>query len=139
MRRSWFELYTLVICLGSLIGLVATLCGLLYAVLAWSDPELTVGSYSYAEHQTNERFLERNHRRSGQAKDDAPKPSDEEVTRNRVASYESLLEGNRRFGKLFTIMNGFGVLLSGTLFAIHWRLARKASAPMSGTGSVQSG
>jgi hypothetical protein len=133
MRRSLFdlslyELYTLLVCLGSLIGLVATLCWLLYGVLAWSDPGLMVSTHDYADHQTNEQFWESRYRRYRQPKDDAVKPSDEEITRKRLASYEALLEGERRFGKKISIMNGFGVLLSGVVFTIHWRLARRARA-----------
>ncbi len=139
MRRSLYELYTLLICLGSLIGLVATLCWLLYGVLAWSDPELTVvGSYAYADHRTNEQFWESRSRRHGQQKDDPVKPSEAEITRKRLASYESLLEGERRLGKMITIMNGFGFVLSSVLFTIHWRLAKRARAMVSEPESAQS-
>ncbi|HKB37732.1 MAG TPA: hypothetical protein VKD72_14895 [Gemmataceae bacterium] len=136
MRRSLYELYTLLVCLGSLIGIVATLCWLLFGVLAWSDPELTVSSYDYANHQTNEQFWESRSRRHGQQKDDPVKPSEEEITGKRLASYQSLLEGQRRFGKMLTILNGFGLVLSSVLFTIHWRLAKQARATVSEPASA---
>ena len=126
MRRSWYELYTLIVCLSSLTGIVGTLCGLVYAVIAWTDPELMVGSHAYGDHQTNERYWERHYREYRQQTSETGKPSDEEIPRRRLASYESHVEGVRRFGKLFTILNSFGVVLAGVIFAIHWRLSKQA-------------
>ncbi len=128
MRRSLFEFYTLLICLGSLIGMVATLCWLLFGVLAWLDPELTIGSQSYAEHQTNERFLEHLVFGRGELVENLKKLSDEEITRRRLASYEAIVEGRRRSGKFLAIINGFGLVLSSVLFTLHWRMYRRERA-----------
>jgi hypothetical protein len=125
--RSLYEFYILLVCLCSLIGLVATLFWLFFAVLSWLDPELMTG-YAYADYQTNEQFWECRYRYYRRAQDDAVKPSDEELTRKRLTSYDALLEGRRRFGKQFTLLNAFGVLLSGVVFATHWRLVRRARA-----------
>jgi hypothetical protein len=126
MRRSWYELYTLLVCAGSLLGLVAALFWLLYGVLSWVDPELTLSPWDYASHQTNEEFLQRRHWRDGRQQEEPVKLSDEEITRRRLTSYEALLAGVRRSGKLFTILNGFGIVIASVLFTIHWRLARQA-------------
>ena len=51
MRRSLYEFYTLLVCLGSLIGLVVALLWFMHGVLSWSDPELMVSSWTYAVHE----------------------------------------------------------------------------------------
>jgi hypothetical protein len=126
MRRSWYELYTLLVCFGSLIGLVVALFWLLLGGLMWADPELIVGSREHAEYQTEEWFWESYHRRDGRPQDDSVKVSEQEISRRQLARYEASLARMRGLGKLCTILSVFGTILASVFFMIHWRLARQA-------------
>jgi hypothetical protein len=144
MRRLIYEIYTLGICLASLIGGVVALFGLLHGVLTWSDPELMLSKWTYQTHQNNERYwqdrMDRSrYRHSNDFRDegnDRPtRPPEEEITRARMTSLESELAGERRDGKLTTFYAGFGFLVSGVLFCVHWRLSRQARQAVDGNAT----
>ncbi len=129
MRRSLFEIYTLLICFLSLIGLVVSLFWLLYGIMAWTEPTLMVSSYTYAAHQTNDRYLERYGRSYAFGRSDTgnsvPRPSEHEITKSRLSSYETEITGEARGGKKTCVFAGFWLTVSAILFCIHWRLEQR--------------
>ena len=122
MKKSLLEIYALAICFVTIICFAVVLGIGLYDVLEMSNPEMTIKSYQYQKHQSNEAFT-RN--RSKQKE----KRSETEITETREKSYSVALKAEQRdaiqsFIRVLIIM-----LINFIIFLIHWRLAKHAREP----------
>jgi hypothetical protein len=119
MKKSLLEIYSLAVCFVTIICFAVALGIGTYDVLEMSNPELTLKSYSYQQHQTNEAFT-RNWSK------DKEKPSEEEITRMREKSYKVALEAERRDAVQSFIRVLIVILIDIGIFLIHWKLAKRA-------------
>ena len=122
MKKSLLEIYALAICFVTIICFAVVLGIGLYDVLEMSNPEMTIKSYQYQKHQSNEAFT-RN--RSKQKE----KRSETEITETREKSYSVALKAEQRdaiqsFIRVLIIM-----LINFIIFLVHWRLAKHAREP----------
>jgi hypothetical protein len=119
MKKSLLEIYSLAVCFVTIICFAVALGIGTYDVLEMSNPELTLQSYSYQQHQTNEAFT-RNWSK------DKENPSEEEITRMREKSYMVALEAERRDAVQSFIRVLIVMLIDMGIFLIHWKLAKRA-------------
>ena len=84
-----------------------------------SKPELTLKSYQYQKHQTNEAFT-----RNWSKKKE--KPAEAEITRMREKSYAVALEAERRDAVQSFIRVIIIMIIDMVIFLIHWKLAKHA-------------
>ena len=119
MKKSLLEIYSLAVCFVTIICFAVALGIGVYDVLEMSNPELTLKSYSYQQHQTNEAFT-RNWSK------DKEKPSEEEITKMREKSYKVALEAERRDAVQSFIRVLIVMLIDIGIFIIHWKLAKRA-------------
>ncbi len=124
MKKSLLEIYALAVCFVTIICFAVALGIGVYDILEMSNPELTLKSYQYQRHQTNEAFT----RNWSKEKE---KPSEEEITNMRKKSYEVALKAERRDAVQSFIRVLIVMLIDIVIFLFHWRLAkrgRKANA-----------
>lgn len=122
MKKSLLEIYALAICFVTIICFAVVLGIGLYDILEMSNPEMTIKSYQYQKHQSNEAFT-----RNWSKKKE--KRSETEITETREKSYSVALKAEQRdaiqsFIRVLIIM-----LINFIIFLIHWRLAKHAREP----------
>ena len=119
MKKSLLEIYTLAVCFVTIICFAVSLGIGVYDILEMANPELTLKSYAYERHQTNEAFT-RNWSK------DKEKPSEPEITLMREESYSVALKAERRDAVQSFIRVLIVILIDVVIFLVHWRLARRA-------------
>lgn len=122
MKKSLLEIYALAVCFVTIICFAVVLGIGLYDVLEMSNPEMTLKSYQYQKHQSNEAFI-----RNWSKKKE--KRSDSEITEIREKSYSVALKAEQRdaiqsFIRVLIIM-----LINVIIFLIHWKLGKYAREP----------
>jgi hypothetical protein len=127
MRTSLYELYVFTICFISLAGTIVCLLGGLYAALGIAEPDWLMDDRVWTLHQSNDRYWQgtgyRHESDSGWLAK-TTRPSEEELTRRRMESFEVERRSVRRESWLLLYMYGAGLAVSLVLFAVHWRLMR---------------
>lgn len=122
MKKSLLEIYALAVCFVTVICFAIVLGIGLYDILEMSNPEMTIKSYQYQRHQSNEAFS----RNKSKYKE---KYSEAEITKIREKSYSVALKAEQRdaiqsFIRVLIIM-----LIDIIIFLIHWRLGKYAREP----------
>lgn len=120
MKKSIIEIYALAICFVTVVCLVIALGVGIYDLVEIGNPEFTISSYEYKRHQSNESFIRKD------CEKDKEIPSDEEITRQRLESYQHTLSIEQRnaFQSLTLVI--IIVILGIIVFFIHWRIAKRA-------------
>lgn len=122
MKKSLLEIYALAVCFVTVICFAIVLGIGLYDILEMSSSEMTIKSYQYQKHQSNEAFT-----RNWSKK--RVKRSEAEITKIREKSYSVALKAEERdaiqsFIRVLIIM-----LIGIIIFLIHWRLGKYAREP----------
>ena len=142
--RNLREMYALAVCFVTLTCAAITLGVGLYAVVGMAFPTITMNSYEYVQIQqfnSNAAFSSgavpfNIVARSGMAPayrfgsgegEEAEKLSDEDIERIRERRLDSAIRNERRSSLQSLIRVGIILLVSGTLFFLHWRLAGRVS------------
>lgn len=151
-----FRIYLLAVCFVSVVCVAITAGIGLYSVLKIVAPELTLDTNAYNAHQSLDKFR-RSHFYAntiypsellvtgamgvarplpmhqsgklvnGEARANQTVLPDKEVEQLRKESYQSLIDNHKRDAMQQLIRTAIIVLISGLLFATHWRLMRKYS------------
>lgn len=118
MKKSLIEIYALAVCFVAVVCFTISLGVGIYDLIEITNPEFTLKSYQYEQHQSNEKFIERWPK-------DKTIPSDEEITRQRLQSYKLALQGERReaFQSLTSI--SIIIIINIVVFLIHWIIAKR--------------
>lgn len=117
IAKNLFRLYALAVCFVSVLVFSIALGTGVYDVIQINLPETTMSSWHYERHQSNENFT----------RDWPPKkavPDDDELTRMREQSYLAAIELETRDAHQSLIVVAIIILITVTLFAVHWRLSR---------------
>ncbi len=149
-----FRIYLLAVCFVSVVCAAITAGIGLYSLLKIVAPELTLDTHSYNAHQSLNSFKNSHFyatRRHPQAflvpgalgvgrsvsmrhpdmlKNSEPEANptplpDEEVEQLRLGSYRTLISNHKRTAIQELIRIAIVLLVSGSLFFVHWRLVRK--------------
>lgn len=124
--KSKLEIYALAICFASMITLVISLSIAGYGVFRIALPDLTINSYSYDMFQTNDAYWKRNSSSCSKNKEKKERPTEDELTKQRLAAYEIELKGERRDGFQSLIQCSLFIIISSLVLLIHWRIAKRA-------------
>ena len=119
MKKSLLEIYSLAVCFVTMICFAVSLGIGIYDVLEMSNPELTLTSYLYQQHQTNEEFTK-------YWPKDREKPADQEITKMREKSYEMSLAAEKRDAMQSFIHVLIIMLIDMGIFFVHWKFAKRA-------------
>ena len=135
MKKSILEIYALLVCLGS-IACAAIWLGIgSYSLIGIASPETTLDVWTYQRHQSNDRFIEApapfspnfnpsfDEPPTGSVETE-PRPSAEELSQKRLASYQQELDIERRNSRQSLIQSLIVMIIALPLFFSHWRLAR---------------
>jgi len=122
MKKSLLEIYALAVCFVTVICFAIVLGIGLYDILEMSNPEMTIKSYQYQRHQTNEAFTRNKSKKF-------VKRSESEITEIREKSYSVALKAEQRDGIQSFIRVLIIMLINVIIFLIHWRLGKYAREP----------
>ncbi len=136
MKKTILEIYALTVCFVTVVCFVATLGVALYSVLEVINPDFTIDSWQYAQHQTNDAYWKRYSEPpiligpAGQEIQGEKKvrPSESELTKQREASYAEVLSSERRSGAQTLVKCIIILLINTVVFTLHWFIARRAQA-----------
>jgi hypothetical protein len=86
-----------------------------------------MNSYDYGKHQTNDRYWE-SKRTCSKDKDEDKEimPSDTELTKQRVESFQAETQREKRDAFQTLIKSLIFIVVSTTTLLIHWHIAKKA-------------
>jgi len=151
IKNLSYRIYALAVCFVTLICSAIATGVVLYNFEAIAAPVLTVDSMSYNAHQSIDAFRMSQYYAQGRVgmalvpgrpflgrgvpmvdipqtgAEETPAISDEELDELRINSYESVLTGHRRNAIQRTIRSTIVILVSLSLFFIHWRLVKRSN------------
>jgi hypothetical protein len=123
VKKSLFEIYSLIVCLITIICAVVMFGMAAYDCLRIASPELTISGWEYKKYLSNDNYLE-HCCKSGDYK--GPQLSDEEVTRKRNEGMVIAINEERRSGLQDLIQALIGLVINSAVFLVHWKLAKRA-------------
>lgn len=153
MKNTSYKIYALAVCFVTLMCSAIVTGVILYNLVKIAAPELTLDAHSYNAHQSIDAF--RNSQFYGFGRpvpalltrgafvgrqglpvvggpetgtDESPAISDDELEILRVKSYEAVLRGQRRGAVQSMIRSSIFLLVSLSLFFMHWRLVKRTNA-----------
>ncbi len=98
----------------------------IYDIVEIAKPEFTLSSYHINRHQSNDAFwISRTDVYRDRDKE-MQRPSEEELTRQRLESYQHAIQAERRDAIQSLIKSGIIIIINSVIFLVHWRLARRA-------------
>ena len=130
MKKSILEIYALSVCFVALVCFVIALGIGVYDLIQIANPDFTLTPYEYERHQSNQAFG-RSPRMEMRAINPAiplepNERSEEEVTREREASYQAALRAERRRGMQSLTLVGIVMMIDLCVFGAHWMLSKRA-------------
>lgn len=125
MKKSILEIYALAVCFATVVCFVIALGVSIYDAIRIANPEFTINSYEYNRHQSNDAYWKSAYRCSIDDKKEQ-RPSDEELTKQRLASYQRVTKSELRYAFQSLAQNMIALVMAIVLFLVHWRLARRA-------------
>jgi hypothetical protein len=127
--KSKLEVYALSVCFSAVICLVISLGVAGYSLFEIILPTVTIDSYSYNKHQTNEDFWDSIKALCGDDTEEqkqCPKPTEEVITKQRLKEFAAKINSEQRDGVQTLIKCFMFVLASGVALIIHWKIFQKS-------------
>ncbi len=126
MKKSILEIYALAVCFATTVCFVIALGIALYSVIQIMNPEFTLGSYEYNRHQSNVAFWKSCDKRYGSNKEEKKRPSEAELTKQRLESYRTTLKSEQRDAFQTLTKSSIVIIIDVIFFLAHWFIARRA-------------
>jgi hypothetical protein len=131
MKKTLLEMYALLICLGTIACFAISFGIGVYSTIGILDPEITLSSWEYNPHQTNDDYWEdkqnSNYSPLEEKKENAiVRPSEDELTEQRLESYALALKTETRENKQSILQISIILFICTALFFVHWRIAKSA-------------
>ena len=121
MKKSIVEIYALAVCFVVLVCAVIAAGIGAYDLVEIASPEFAPPSYQYERHQSNEAFFQ-----VDCEKKSSVNLTEEEKTKQRLASYESAIKAERRDAVQSLIKVMIVLIIDALVFFVHWKLARRS-------------
>ncbi len=121
--KSKLEIYALAVCFAAVLFLIVSASMAGYSLFQIATPDVTMSSYIYDKHQSNDAFVKS---RGSCDKEAQAALSDAEITRQRQDSYALALNAERRSGFQSLIHSLIFIVVTSATLALHWRIARSA-------------
>lgn len=127
MKKTILEIYALAVCFATIVCFVVALGVAIYDVVQIANPEFTMNSYEYNRHQSNDAFL-MNYSRGypGQEKEKQQRPPEEELTKQRLESYQQAIKSEQRNAVQSLTTSSIILVIDVIFFLVHWQMARRA-------------
>lgn len=125
MKKSILEIYALAVCFATIVCFVITLGISIYDIVRITNPEFTMSSYEYNRHQSNEAYWKSSNNCGNDDKKEQ-RPADEELTKQRLASYQQSIKSELRDAFQSLIQSVIILIIAVIVFFIHWRVARRS-------------
>jgi hypothetical protein len=126
MKKSLLELYALAVCFFTVACFAIALGIALYAIVGVVDPSVTLDSYAYAQHQSNDSYWQGCAGPYCARDDKRVRPPEAELTKQREDSFARALSNERRNEVQSLIKCFIVILVDLIIFLFHWVLARRA-------------
>ena len=128
MKKTVLEIYALAVCFVTVVCFVIALGIAAYAVVGIANPDFTMSSWVYTQHQTNDAFW--NGPGSPQVHGVADekskeRPNEPELTKQREKSYERALASERRESSQAVVKSSIVMIIDIIVFFLHWLVARR--------------
>src|SRR5690606_7326346 len=120
------EIYALSVCFASVVCLIITAGIGGYSIFRITIPEITMKTYDFDKHQTNDAFREEIKPSCSKSDQSAVRPSDDELPKQRVASYEIEIESEKREGFQTLLRTLIYIIVSGFTLFIPSKIAQNA-------------
>jgi len=122
MKKTLLEIYALAVCFVTLICFVISLGIGLYDIIEIVNPEFTMASYKFEQHQTNDEFVKS---LSKEKEAQIQGLSEEKITKLRKESYQRAIKSEKR--EAFQSITRIIIILfiNTVVFLIHWFLAKR--------------
>ena len=104
----------------------------IYDLIQITNPKFTLNPHEYERHQSNQAFGRSPRIEMRGVAPGVPigpkKPSQEELTRQRVESYQAAIRLGRRSGLQSLTIVGIVMVIDLCVFGVHWLLSKRARA-----------
>jgi hypothetical protein len=126
--KSKLEIYALSVCFASVVCLIinAGIGG--YAIFEIAAPEITMSSYEYDKHQSNDAFWNKVKISCSKSEKEEAQPSEEELTKRRQASFEIAIKSEKREGFQSLLHSIIYLIVAGLALFIHSKIAKNSQA-----------
>ncbi len=133
MKKTIMEIYALAVCFVTVVCFVIALGMALYGIIGIVNPEFTMNSYTYTQHQTNDSFWNGGPTYAppppllpGEVEKKRNRPSEADLTKQREASYMLAISNERRDNTQTGVKTLIIILIDLMVFLFHWFVARRA-------------
>lgn len=128
MKKTILEIYALAVCFASVVSFVIASGIAIYNVIEIAVPQITINSFEYDRHQSNDEYWKSISINEGDrpAKKEMKRPSEQELTKQRIDSYYYALREVKRSAVQSIIKAGIVIFLNIVFFIIHWHIAVRA-------------
>lgn len=133
VKKTAIEVYALLVCLGAMTCLSVNIGLVLHDTVSLVKPSLTISTYQYNNHQNNDNYWQHQVGQSNiiqlndltlnpkKDKKFVKRPTKNELTQQRLDSYQSVIEAEKRSAIRDLIFEFIVILVSSILFFTHWR------------------
>jgi hypothetical protein len=121
--KSKLEIYALAVCFASVVCLIIASSIGGYALFKIAAPELTMSTYLYDKHQTNDDYWKAN-KCCSKKKEENTRPSEKDITQQRLESFSIKTRSEQREGFQSLIRSLIFILVGALTLFIHWRIAK---------------
>ncbi len=121
MKKSIFEVYALTVCFATIVCFVVALGIAIYDFVRIANPEFTLSSYEYRRYQNNDEYwMSYQH---GYNKKGVPRPSEEELTKQRLKSYRLAIKVEKKDAFQSLTICSIILVINIIVFIVHWLVA----------------
>jgi hypothetical protein len=128
VKKTILEIYALAVCFGTVVCFVIALGIAAYGIVGIANPNFTISSWVYTQHQTNDAFWNSPGAprvRGGADDKSKERPNEAALTKQREESYERALASERRDNLQSVVKSSIVILIDTIVFFLHWLIARR--------------
>jgi len=114
MKKTIVEIYALAVCFVAVMSIAINLGLVIESSIGMLFPNITMNAYVYKIHSNNDKYWK-------EKKDKKIRPSEKELTKNRLESFKLELEVERRTSLKDFISEWINIVISFLLGFIHWQ------------------
>jgi hypothetical protein len=129
MKKTILEIYALAVCFITLMCFVVCLGIASYSLVEITNPSFTMSTSQYQRHQNNDAYWKNCcdlQPYSNTEKIPAVRPSEAELTKQRLESYQFEQNSERREGFQTLVKTLIIMLVDVLTFLVHWFIAKRS-------------
>jgi hypothetical protein len=128
LKKSILEVYAMAVCFVCVLCFVVSAGLAMYGLVGMANPEFTMSSWTYGQHQTNDAFVAGppEFPRIGEGEQRRERPPEAELTQKRVDSFARAIASERRASAQTVVKTVIVMLIDLLVFLFHWYVGRRA-------------